>query len=263
MASITLRSSKTTPLTSAELDANFFNINQELGGKVAASSYTAADVLTKLLTVDVDASGLNASTLRGLLPATTDTISSIVQRDASGNFAANTITAVSFSGTHSGTSTGIASFTSGTLSGITSFASNGVNITGGTITGITSLASSSATITGGSITGLSSGIPVASGGTGAQTASAARTNLGLAIGTDIPSTSGTGASGTWGIGISGLAASATNAVNATKIVNSGGWNITPSGTKLYFNYNGTNVGSLDSSGNFIVIGDITAKGTVV
>jgi hypothetical protein len=52
-----------------------------------------------------------------------------------------------------------------------------------------------------------------------------------------------------------------NATNATKIVNSGGWNITPTGTKLYFNYNGTNVGSLDSSGNFIVTGNITAYGT--
>jgi len=37
---------------------------------------------------------------------------------------------------------------------------------------------------------------------------------------------------------------------STAITNSGGWNVTPSGTKLYFNYNGTNVASLDSSGNF-------------
>lgn len=53
----------------------------------------------------------------------------------------------------------------------------------------------------------------------------------------------------------------TNATNATKILNTGGWNVTPTGTKLYFNYNGTNVGSLDSSGNFIVTGNITAYGT--
>jgi len=38
--------------------------------------------------------------------------------------------------------------------------------------------------------------------------------------------------------------------NAVGIANTGGWNVTPSGTKLYFNYNGTNVASLDSSGNF-------------
>lgn len=36
---------------------------------VLASAYTAADVLTKLLTVDIDASGLNATTLQGLAPS--------------------------------------------------------------------------------------------------------------------------------------------------------------------------------------------------
>jgi hypothetical protein len=54
---------------------------------------------------------------------------------------------------------------------------------------------------------------------------------------------------------------ATNATNATNITNSGGWNVTPSGTKLYFNYNGTNVASLDSSGNLITLGNVTAYAT--
>jgi hypothetical protein len=49
--------------------------------------------------------------------------------------------------------------------------------------------------------------------------------------------------------------------SASSLANSGGWNVTPSGTKLYFNYNGTNVGSLDSSGNFIAKANITAYGT--
>jgi hypothetical protein len=48
---------------------------------------------------------------------------------------------------------------------------------------------------------------------------------------------------------------------STSLSNSTGWSITPTGTKLYFNYNGTNVASLDSSGNLIVIGNITAYGT--
>jgi len=63
-----------------------------------------------------------------------------------------------------------------------------------------------------------------------------------------------------GLSIGGNAATATNSTNATnanQITNSGGWNITPTGTKLYFNYNGTNVASLDSSGNFIVL--LTSK----
>ena len=48
---------------------------------------------------------------------------------------------------------------------------------------------------------------------------------------------------------------------ATSIANTGGWNVTPTGTKLYFNYNGTNVASLDSSGNLIVLGTVSAGGT--
>jgi hypothetical protein len=48
---------------------------------------------------------------------------------------------------------------------------------------------------------------------------------------------------------------------ATSITNSGGWSVTPSGTKLYFKYNGTNVASLDSSGNLIALANITAYGT--
>jgi len=58
------------------------------------------------------------------------------------------------------------------------------------------------------------------------------------------------------------AASATNATNATQITNPGGWGITPSGTTLFFSYNGTNVATLDSSGNLIVIGDVTAFGSI-
>jgi hypothetical protein len=52
------------------------------------------------------------------------------------------------------------------------------------------------------------------------------------------------------------------ATNATRIVNAGGWNITPNSTNLFFNYNGTNVAVLTSSGNLTVIGNITAFGSV-
>lgn len=58
------------------------------------------------------------------------------------------------------------------------------------------------------------------------------------------------------------AGSATNATNATRITNTGGWGVTPSGTTLFFSYNGTNVAKVDSSGNLTVIGNVTAYGSV-
>ena len=49
---------------------------------------------------------------------------------------------------------------------------------------------------------------------------------------------------------------------ATAIANTGGWAVTPTGTKLYFSYNGTNVASMDSSGNLIVRGNVTTNSTI-
>lgn len=90
---ITYRLTKGLPLTNAEIDDNFQFIEDELDTKLDSASYTAADVLSKLLTVDTDSAGINATTLRSLAPATANTVSTIVQRDSSGNFSAGTITA--------------------------------------------------------------------------------------------------------------------------------------------------------------------------
>ena len=45
------------------------------------------------------------------------------------------------------------------------------------------------------------------------------------------------------------------------ISNPTGWSITPTGTKLYFKYNGTNVASLDSSGNLRVLTSVISGTT--
>jgi hypothetical protein len=68
--------------------------------------------------------------------------------------------------------------------------------------------------------GLVNAVPVANGGTGASTASAARTNL------DVPATGGSGATGTWPINISGNAASATTAGTATTATTAGNGGVT-------------------------------------
>jgi hypothetical protein len=86
---------------------------------------------------------------------------------------------------------------------------------GGTIatgyggTGLTSYTSGGAVYANSSSTLTSGTLPLTAGGTAATTASGARTSL------DVPSTTGSGASGTWGINISGNAATATTATSAT------------------------------------------------
>lgn len=117
-ATITTRAGKGSPLTNAEVDANFNNLNTQLQLAQTAASYTAADVLAKLVTVDGSGSGLDADLLDGMNSATANTVSTIVARDASGDFSAGTITATNFSGTH----TGVAAITSGTITGITDLA---------------------------------------------------------------------------------------------------------------------------------------------
>ncbi|CAB5221578.1 hypothetical protein UFOVP240_201 [uncultured Caudovirales phage] len=192
---IIYRSTKGSPLSISEADGNFSYLNDQLVGKLDSTSYTAADVLAKLLTVDGSGSGLDADKLDGLTSATANTVSTIVARDASGNFSAGTITASltgNVTGNVTGNLTGTVTGNATNVSGVVAVVNGGTGVSDvAAIKTLLSLgtmstqAAGAVAITGGTITGLSSALPIASGGTGGTTVDAAKTALGLVIGTHV------------------------------------------------------------------------------
>lgn len=89
---------------------------------------------------------------------------------------------------------------------------------------------------------LTNPLALTSGGTGANSASGARTNLGLVLGTSANNVPQFDSSG-W-------------------LVLGAGWKVKESGGVLYFAVGATNYMKLDASGNLTVAGNVTAYGTV-
>lgn len=108
-----------------------------------------------------------------------------------------------------------------------------VNADGGT----TGMTFSGGPITSSGTLTLGGTLDLDNGGTGSTTASGARTNLGLQIGTDIPALDGTGATGTWNIDVLGSAGT----ITSTLPVNKGGTGATTAGGAL------TNLGAYAAS----------------
>jgi len=100
---------------------------------------------------------------------------------------------------------------------------------------------------------LNAPVTIAKGGTNAATASAARTNLGLAIGTDVPAPTGTGASGTWGINITGNAQGAAGSLVTTN------FSIVESGGNLVIKYGATTIVTITSTGAITAGGSVTGS----
>lgn len=196
MAAIVLRSVKGSPLTITEADSNFSNLNTEVGQKLDAVDYNAADILNKLKTVDGATSGLDADLLDGLNASNShvNSVATVVARDTSGNFSANTITANlvgNVSGNVVGNLTGTVTGNATNVDGVVAVNNGGTGATtvvaARTALGLGSMAvqnSNAISITGGSIVGITD-ISIADGGTGASNAAQARTNLGLVIGSDV------------------------------------------------------------------------------
>jgi hypothetical protein len=89
-------------------------------------------------------------------------------------------------------------------------------------------------------------LSVANGGTGANSDAGARSNL------NVPTRTGGDASGTWGINITGNAATATNSTNSTKLVSTN-WTIEQSGSDLVFKNESSVVARLTSAGLFTAV----------
>jgi hypothetical protein len=136
--------------------------------------------------------------------------------------------------------------------------SAGTNLYAFNISGNSATATSAGSATtAGSATNVTGLVGVPNGGTGLTTI----TSGGLLVGNGT-SAAGVASAAQIVAAISTTAvANATNATSSRAVTNSGGWGVVPSGSKLYFSFNGTNLGSLDSSGNFIAYGNITAYGT--
>ena len=196
MAVIVLRSVKGSPLSIAEADANFSNLNTEVGTKFDAVEFTAENVLALLSEYDTDGNGqgLNAAMVLAKELDTTDTADTIALRDQEGGINATTFTGNltgnvtgDVVGNLTGTVTGNASNVDGTVA--ISHGGTGATTDSGarTALGLGTMAvqnSSNISVTGGTITGITD-LAVADGGTGASTVTQARTNLGLVIGSDV------------------------------------------------------------------------------
>jgi hypothetical protein len=153
------------------------------GGTGASDAATARTNLGVEIGTDVQAYDAGLNSIAGLITTSDQTI----YTTAEDTYAATALTVLGRD--LIGSANASAGRTVLDLGTISTQNANSVAITGGTVEGLTSLTTATstlgnATITSGSITGITD-LAVADGGTGASDAATARTNLGVAIGSDV------------------------------------------------------------------------------
>lgn len=180
-----LRLNKAAPLTNAEADDNLIYLDSRIT-TLESTKLSHDSLLNAIKEIDGAGSGIDADKLHALTPTDQNVYTSIVARDAAGNFHANQITANLIGNASSATE---AASISGTLP-VNRGGTGASSLQPGYVKNLGSIFTITQSIPGADISGdilgyaanVTGTVAIANGGTGGTTISSAQLSLGLVIG---------------------------------------------------------------------------------